>query len=170
MSKDYTENPWDRQPGESKQAFEAFNCYLMMGTERSLRNVAEKLGKSRALMDRWSSRYKWVSRSDEYDNYLYKQELKANRKAVKDMRTRHTKTAAMMQSKALEALSKLNTEEISAKDIVSMLSKAIELERMSRIESIEDNPARSEETGHVSLADSIASAYRKRMEERNDDQ
>lgn len=170
MSKDHTENPWDRQPGESRQAFEAFNCYLMMGEERSLRAVAQQLGKSKTLMDRWSSKYKWVYRSDEYDNHLYKQELKANRKALKDMRTRHTKTATLMQTKALEALSKLDTKEISAKDIVSMLSKAIELERMSRTESIENNPAISEETGNISLADSITNAYKKRMEERNDDQ
>ena len=47
---------WERQDGETAQAFQAFAEYRDMGAERSLAKVAQKLGKSKPLMERWSSR------------------------------------------------------------------------------------------------------------------
>ena len=38
--------PWERQERESDKAFAAFRVYLEMGPKRSLRAVAQKLGKS----------------------------------------------------------------------------------------------------------------------------
>ena len=37
-----TEQPWERQKGESAQAFEAFSLYLEMGGSRSLRAVSQE--------------------------------------------------------------------------------------------------------------------------------
>lgn len=45
---------WERQPGESAQAYEAFAIYRDMGSNRSLRVVAEQLSKSDTLIKRWS--------------------------------------------------------------------------------------------------------------------
>ncbi len=53
-----------RLPNESVKAFEAFTAYLGMGGSRSLEAVGQKLGKSRALMERWSKRHNWVARVD----------------------------------------------------------------------------------------------------------
>lgn len=44
--------PWERQEGESAKAFEAFTIYAGLGADRSLRAVAQQLGKSKTLMDR----------------------------------------------------------------------------------------------------------------------
>ena len=52
--------PWERQKGETPQAFEAFSIYRDMGSSRSTAKVGRKLGKSKNLMDRWSSRWEWV--------------------------------------------------------------------------------------------------------------
>jgi len=41
---------WERQPGESAQAYEAFAIYRDMGSNRSLRVVAEQLSKSDTLI------------------------------------------------------------------------------------------------------------------------
>ena len=43
----WTDKPWERQKGESDKAYEAFVTYWDMGTDRSIRAVAQKLGKSR---------------------------------------------------------------------------------------------------------------------------
>jgi hypothetical protein len=54
--------PGERQPKETAVAFEAFRCYLEMGPSRSVAKVGQALGKSKTLIDRWSSRWGWVER------------------------------------------------------------------------------------------------------------
>lgn len=58
---------WYRRPNESHQAFEAFTCYLTLGPDRSNARVAQQLGKSKHLMDRWSKRHEWVIRVTAYE-------------------------------------------------------------------------------------------------------
>lgn len=54
--------PFEQQPKESLKAFTAFKTYLDMGPERSLVSVAGKLGKSRQMIERWSSKFDWPAR------------------------------------------------------------------------------------------------------------
>lgn len=60
--------PWDRHPGESAKAYEAFVIYRDMGAERTVRKVAESLGKSDTLIVGWSSRHEWVRRVSAWDS------------------------------------------------------------------------------------------------------
>ena len=99
--------PWERQKGESAQAFEAFSIYRDLGSERSQQAVAKQLGKSRQLLARWSAQWEWVERARAYDIDLDRQARLQNLKDAKDMRRRQTKTGVFMQKKALEALEKL---------------------------------------------------------------
>jgi hypothetical protein len=63
----FAELPWDRQPGESIPAFEAFRAYREAGEARSLRQVARELRKSPSLIFRWSSSHAWVARALAWD-------------------------------------------------------------------------------------------------------
>jgi hypothetical protein len=54
--------PWDRQPNESPQAFEAFAIYRDMSYQRSLAAAAWKLRKTKKLLERWSATHGWVKR------------------------------------------------------------------------------------------------------------
>ena len=54
--------PFEQQPRESAKAFAAFKTYLDMGPERSLKAVAQKLGKSVTMLGRWSARFDWPGR------------------------------------------------------------------------------------------------------------
>ena len=45
-----------RLPDESARAYAARVEYVTMGPQRSLETVRQKLGKSRELMERWSSK------------------------------------------------------------------------------------------------------------------
>jgi len=54
--------PFEQQPKESCKAFAAFSLYLSLGPQRSLGDVGQKLGKSRVVIERWSSKFDWVSR------------------------------------------------------------------------------------------------------------
>ena len=74
---------WHRREGESGPAYEALRLYLDLGASRSLRAVGQKLGKSRALIDRWSSCWDWSERAASYDAFLYVQAEVAKEKALK---------------------------------------------------------------------------------------
>lgn len=65
-----SERLFDQLPREGGKAYAAFKAYLDMGPERSLAQVGRKLGKSKALMERWSRRYDWPGRVQAYGNYL----------------------------------------------------------------------------------------------------
>jgi len=51
--------PWDREPNESPQAFEAFGDLPL----------AWKLSKSKTLLSRWSAAHGWVKRVAAWDAY-----------------------------------------------------------------------------------------------------
>lgn len=161
-----SEKSWERQPKESAQAYEALSLYLSMGAERSLRKVAQELGKSNTLISRWSSAWNWQKRSRDYDNEIARQKLEEQRKDTEKMQKRHIQTAMLLQKKAVEALDKLSFEELSARDIIRFISFGAELERETRKESIGAAEGTSGDGSQISsLADTISAAYKRRMEE-----
>ena len=112
----WTDKPWERQKGESAQAYEAFSTYLGMGAERSLSAVAKQLSKSLPLIKRWSREKEWQERIRAYDNDIEKQ---ARKKVIADRKTmtkRHIGIAMQLQKKALEALENLSVEDMTPKD------------------------------------------------------
>lgn len=58
---------YNRLPTETTKAYEAFSVYRDMGPQRSHEKVSQVLGKSIALMNRWSRRYNWVERVAQAD-------------------------------------------------------------------------------------------------------
>lgn len=133
-----TEKPWERQPGESGQAFEAFALYRDKGLDRSCAAVARELSKSVPLIKRWCSRYDWVDRVAQYENYLSE---KARRKAEKDredMDTRHSGLALQVQKRILEALNQMEAGEVPSQDMIAAIRLATDLERTSRHGTVKD--------------------------------
>ncbi|MCD7812193.1 MAG: hypothetical protein LUG91_10205 [Ruminococcus sp.] len=161
---EWTDKPWERQKGESAQAYEAFAMYRDMGTERSIRAVSQRLGKSKTLIDRWSREKSWVERVRAYDNELAKE---AKAKAVREhkaMTERHISIAMQIQKKALEALKNLSVENMSPKDIKEFIKMATDLERINR--TLEETDKSSDESSER-LADDIIAAYKKRKGDGN---
>lgn len=159
----WTDKPWERQKGESEQAYEAFSKYRDMGDKRAITAVAKELSKSRQLIERWKERWEWKERVRAYDNELEKE---ARKKAVADrkaMTERHIGIAMQLQKKALEALSTLSVEDMSPKDVKEYIKMATDLERLNR--TIEEESGKSGGEASASLADSIIAAYQKRKGE-----
>ena len=74
-------NPFDRRPGESDQAWKAFQCYRNMGEGRTLDKAREKLGRRPGYMrqlEEWSSAHEWVNRVRAWDD------AEARRKVIGD--------------------------------------------------------------------------------------
>lgn len=155
---------WERQPNESRQAYEAFITYLKMGPKRSITKVEQELNKSRGLIGRWSSAWKWQDRSKDYDAELLRAEVEAEKEEIAKMRKRQTQTAMLMQKKAVEALNNLPTESLTPKDIKEFIKIATDLERLNR--NVEDRLSDKEVTG-TTLADTVIAAYQKRRGDNN---
>lgn len=82
-----------RFPGERAERHEARVLYLTMGAGRSLDAVGKKLGKSGALIERWSAADGWAEQARSYDSTMttlavqkhraeYDAALEAHRKKV----------------------------------------------------------------------------------------
>lgn len=68
---------WERQEGETEPAFEAFRTFRDMGLARSIKGTYEALGKSKALITDWASRWRWHERARAYDNYVDRRAIEA---------------------------------------------------------------------------------------------
>lgn len=60
---------WERLETDTDKSFEAFCVYRDMGAKRSLDKVGQKLGKSKALIERWSFTHDWQKRVIAYDTH-----------------------------------------------------------------------------------------------------
>lgn len=125
-------DPWERQEGESTKAFEAFCVYRDLGVQRSIAKVVQTLGKSKALMERWSSNHDWVERAAQWDAEQDRAVRQQQLDDIKKMRKRHADLAEAMLIKAGKALLRIPVDEIKAGDLTRMLDIATKVERISR--------------------------------------
>ncbi len=123
---------WDKQPGESEPAYAAFEAYLKMKTDGGFRNVsalARTLSKSRQLLDGWKQKWNWQERCDAWDRDLLEKERKSALDERKKTAKNHRTIAIALQSKALTALKKAETDGWELKDIISALRLGTEIEK-----------------------------------------
>ncbi|MFC1705778.1 hypothetical protein ACFL59_03025 [Planctomycetota bacterium] len=123
---------WERARGETAKAHQAFLVYRDMGPGRSLAKVAQELGKSKALMDRWSARWRWVSRVAEWDAHQQRLLRDEQEAARRRMARRHARIAVSFQRKVAQRLRALNPNELSPRDLAKWLEVAVKLERQAR--------------------------------------
>lgn len=105
--------PWEQQQDESDEAYEAFVIYADMPTGRTLAKVAGALGKSEALMERWSARDGWRQRvlaKNRHEARQINEDLLSGRAA---MRQRHIAQAQNMQARAAKRIKEMTDAEIS---------------------------------------------------------
>lgn len=160
MSNNTKSKPWERQIGESEKAYEAFSLYRNKGVGRTLISVAEELQKSYTLIRRWCDSWNWEDRVRQFDTEIEREAKKEAQKGLRDMYVRQTKIAMQVQTKALQALERLDVEKMSAKDIKEYIRMSTELERINRTFSAAPDDEKS--AGGDSLANTIISAYEKR--------
>ena len=162
---------FERLEHESSKAFEGFVAYRDMGITRSIREVAEKLGKSRALLERWSSKYQWVDRARAYDDYMDKKAILENEKLRREMVKRHASASTMFQSKVVSRLNTFDPNELSPNDLIKWFEVSVKIERLSRGESTDisevTHSGEVKETHEYNLfqrVDQYADVYKKMSE------
>lgn len=91
--------PWDRQPGESAPAYQAFRTYIEMGADRSTADVARELGKSKTLTDRWSGQWGWVERARQWDSLATRAVAEAYQDMAARIADQHERVATKLMSR-----------------------------------------------------------------------
>lgn len=154
MSHDELE-PWDRRPGESAKAYEAFCLYRdMKPRERSLlKTYRQHVGKPHARLPassytRWSTDNEWVERAAAWDAHQDRERREAKLEAIREMEKLHAEVGREMLVVARAEVQKLgkrieraltNQDEaarlksvIPSKELASFVAIASRLERLSR--------------------------------------
>lgn len=130
--------PWERQPNEGIKPYEAFDLYCKQGSNRSIRKVAQQLGKSAAIISRWSSAHDWRERVRAYDNEMKRLEMEEKKLSFRKMNERQIKAAGVLQAKAIEALKTLDLTTMRPRDIAAFISEGVRIERLIRQEEAVD--------------------------------
>jgi hypothetical protein len=125
-------NYWDKRDGESEPAYDAFRCYRDQPRgERSLRKTAAELAKSMSLVTKWSRKQDWVDRVAAWDEHLDAITDKKLEESLLATRKRHRRVAERMIEKALERLEQMHLTEMSAGDVIRMISEGVKIEALA---------------------------------------
>lgn len=131
---------WDKQEGESDPAWEAFVIYRDLHEARSLVKVADQLGKSNTLIERWSRGKDWVPRVRLFDIHEDQEQVRLQFRERIKMSVRHANLATALQAKVAERLAAFTPEEVLAltpKQIADWLEIGVKVERLARGEVTE---------------------------------
>jgi hypothetical protein len=127
--------PWEQQPDEGPEAFEAFDTYAKMGPTRSLERVATELDKSFTLMGRWSSRHAWTIRANAWDRSLARITNQKIQLGTAEMRARLITQATNIQARAANRILNMSEAEINRlkpSEVVAMIRVAADIEMKAR--------------------------------------
>ena len=137
---------WERQYGESRQAYAAFKEYRDLPPhQRTLAKAAEKYGRSVRLIERWSGQWQWMKRVAAFDLDQDRFKLQAERDAIIEMSRRQAQIALMFQTKLIQRLNDIDPGELEPTDLARWFEVATKVERLAR--GLPDQITREEITG-----------------------
>lgn len=105
--------PWERQPKESAQAFEAFAAYRDQEGKRSLRRLARTENRTVSTLAGWSTRWQWQDRIAAYQRHLDRAAIAAHVSDLQDMRRRQGQLANGFLSKVVKRLTDMTDAEVA---------------------------------------------------------
>jgi Phage terminase small subunit len=126
-----TSEAWERQDGETPEAFEAFALYRDMGPDRSLRRVAKELHKSLTIVRRWSADNRWRDRVAAWDGEQDRVKREGYLEEIRDVGRRQAETArrhaGALSLPAVEIARRLERDEgaLAAMDTSALLGLAV---------------------------------------------
>ena len=124
--------PWERQASESRAAFAAFATYRDQVGRRSLRRVAQSVGKTPSVIANWSVQHRWVARCDLWDAELDRVRREATKATVEEMAARHAAMASSLLAKVGWRLLDLKGENLSIDQLLRALELGVRIEREAR--------------------------------------
>jgi len=120
-------NPWDRQPTETKKAYEAF-CAYRDSEERAVNRITAEFG---GTVPEWSKRHLWAHRAFEWDRYLTRKDLEDTVRYRRLMNARQRRAAGLAQQKVVQWLMQAAPEKFTPQEAARWFEVAVKVERMA---------------------------------------
>lgn len=140
---------WDRQPGESLKAFDAFVRFRDMGPRRLLRDVALELHCSGANVRRWAARWFWHNRVAAFEEHLDREKQEEMRRGRVEMAERQREEGQMLQSLAMDGVAELKRRRdaglplgMKPSEIAILAKYGAEMERTAVGEGVHASPGK----------------------------
>jgi hypothetical protein len=130
---------WERQKGESRQAFSAFDGYLRMAYEgderqhRSLRRLSEARGHDSSLFGRWSIKWRWVERVGAWDRHLDSLARTRLEDMVLELHRKRLSTARQMVNVVSDGMETLKGEELSVPSLTKLSDSSVKLGDVGKV-------------------------------------
>ena len=153
--------PWERQYGESRQAFAAFVTYRDQGASRSQVRVAQEVGKNPGLMARWSSHWRWVSRVESWDREQDRLWREEQQQARRDAGRVQLRLANLALSKVVDRLSTIRPEDLTPGELMRWMTAATEIQRKAA--GIEDEREQSDVRQAAGMVVELVEGIRERQ-------
>ncbi|MBC9717862.1 hypothetical protein H9Y04_35555 [Streptomyces sp. TRM66268-LWL] len=148
---------WERQPGESAAAWEAFACYRDLGLSRSISKVTGMLHKARSLIERWSAAHRWVQRAEAWDREQDRLWRGERLQAAREVARRHARLASAAQAKLVAQLQQFDPARLTPSDVIRWLEVTVRIERQAYgidlAEAAAHAPSTADETDVTGLTD-----------------
>jgi len=150
------EQAWEQRERESAQAYAAFLAFRDSGPKRTVKGVAEALGKSRSLVAGWASRHDWRCRTRAWDREDRRRDEAVVREQQDDFVRRRLRRADMLGRIGLALLGRFFrrdpatgelqlSSQVKPRDAVPLLRLATELEERIDIARSEEERLPAEE-------------------------
>ncbi|RYF44888.1 MAG: hypothetical protein EOO38_17015 [Cytophagaceae bacterium] len=123
---------WEQQDGESEPAFAAFKHYRDAGASRSYAKTAEKLEKSKTLIERWAFAHKWPHRIRAFNRELDAEARRDRRRSYNEMFERHSTVGQMLVNRATKALAGKDWSKMSVLELVRAIKLGVQIEHDAR--------------------------------------
>jgi hypothetical protein len=120
-----------RLPDESAQAYHALCTYAQLGPDRSLAATCQREGKSRAVIERWSSKHAWVARVKAFDAYVASASQASYVETSAAIAKDHAHEAANLRARALARLRDVPLDNLPPAIALKLWVEAIRIERLS---------------------------------------
>lgn len=149
---------WDRQPHETSRAYELFCAYRDMPPKRSLTKLSHgtKGAPHVNRLKRLSTRWNWVERCKQYDDYLEYQDRLQQEKERREMHKRHAKIAVLGQNIVVREMESLlakaqKDDRMTASDVARLMDVTVKVERLARGEPTDSHEVSGPGRGPVKL-------------------
>ncbi len=148
---------WLKRREETSRAFGVFQKFLQMGTDRTLINLAQQVGRSISQINKWSGSFEWFRRAAAYDDHLATIAVKAAEKARIEMAERQIQMGQYLQGMAKAGIRKLFDEngrllpnvELTPTECARLIEIGVKVERLARGENTDS--VRQEHSGEVKV-------------------